>query len=265
MAVKPWQTKNIKGSSGVPLPTVFDSLRQLEVNFYRGDLVMIAAASNVGKSIVSLWVATKSGVPTLYFSADSGPVTQVGRLVSMETDLTAGQAKALVKNGGHHEILNSSKIEFSFQGSPDLEFDIGPEIQAYYQQYGEDPALIVFDNLTDIVTGQNADDPFAGLETLLSQLHKLARDTGACVIVTHHVKGEFGNGDVPVPQNGIKGQVSRVPNVILTLYKVPGVLEGQSDTLMICPVKNRDGAVDQSGNRAAAVEFDAANMRLIET
>ena len=92
----------------------------------------------------------------------------------------------------------------------------------------------------------------------MSWLHDLARNTSACVVVLHHVTGTYNDADKPVPLSGIKGQIGRVPEMILTLHKE--VNEGFADILKVSTVKNRGQKADPSGYSYVELEFDGDKM-----
>jgi replicative DNA helicase len=58
-----------------PLPTVWKDLETKDIKFRRGQVCMVAAAPNAGKSMFALVYAIKSKVPTLFFSADTDIAT----------------------------------------------------------------------------------------------------------------------------------------------------------------------------------------------
>ena len=57
-------------TKATPLPDVWKGLAAEGIKFRRGQVCMIAAAPNAGKSMFALIYAVKAKVPTLFFSAD---------------------------------------------------------------------------------------------------------------------------------------------------------------------------------------------------
>jgi len=80
------------------------------------------------------------------------------------------------------------------------------------------------------------------------------------VIGLHHVTGPHNDGDKPIPLSGIKGQIGRVPEMIMTLHRVPN--EFGPDALNISTVKNRGGKSDPSGQDFASLEFVGETMKI---
>jgi hypothetical protein len=253
------QSKRIRGSAGEPLPTVFKSLESAGIVFKRGQYALIAAGAGTGKSAFTLTQALKSKVPTLYFSADSDAYVQLTRSIAIMAEVSVEAAnKAVLANdlGQLAGSLTDIPIRFNYDASPSLD-TIETSVEAYEEVYGEYPALIVIDNITNVrIGGDGDDDPFSGLEGLNDYLHTMARETGACVVGLHHVTGPYNDAEKPIPLSGVKGQISRVPELILTLFKPePGKIG-------VSAVKNRGGKADPSGNEYVELEFTGDMMRI---
>ena len=58
-------------TKATPLPDVWKNLVKQSIKFRRGQVCMVAAAPNAGKSMFALIYAIKANVPTLFFSADT--------------------------------------------------------------------------------------------------------------------------------------------------------------------------------------------------
>ncbi|MFD0384473.1 hypothetical protein ACFQ2B_26210 [Streptomyces stramineus] len=123
---------------------------------------------------------------------------------------------------------------------------------------------MVIDNITNVDTGGSgtAEEFTFGLEGLCDYLSEMARETRAHVMAMHHVIGDYSDGLKPVPQSGIKGKISRVPALILTVHKEIDGMGGR--VLHISPVKNREGFEDSSGETYASYEFNTRNIRLTD-
>lgn len=235
---------------------MFKGLEAKGTRFLRGQLGLIAAGPGTGKSVFASTLAIKSGVPSLIFSADSDAFTQLTRAICITSDITVEAATELVIKDNLSSVaesLSGYPIRFNYDASPSLD-TVETSLSAYEEVYGEYPALVVIDNITNVSLDRAEEDRFESLEGLLDYLHSMARETGACVIGLHHVTGPYNDADKPVPLSGIKGQLGRVPELILTMHKVRGP-EGQPDVLRVSTVKNRGGKADPSGNTFAELEF----------
>ena len=172
----------------------------------------------------------------------------------MVRDGTLGEAEA---------EFDGIPIRFNYSASPSLT-QIEQSMRSYEEVYGDFPALVVVDNVTNVRTGHDHDDdPFSGLEALMDELHVMARFTGACVIGLHHVTGGYNDADRPIPLSGVKGQIARVPEMVLTLHKVSE--QFGPDSLRVSTVKNRGGKSDPSGQEFVALEFSGETMSIKES
>lgn len=258
----PMQSLYIKGSAGDPLPTVFGSLEAKGTRFLRGQLALVCAGPGTGKSAFVLTYALKAAVPTLYFSADSDAFTQLSRMVAIQTGWSMDKSSRLVRDSDLEDISGELDlpIRFNYNASPSLD-QIENSMEAYGELYEDYPALVVIDNITNVrAGGANDEDPFSGLESLMEYLHDMARRTGACVIGLHHVTGPYNDADKPIPLSGVKGQISRIPELILTLHRVSEEFGG--DSLRVSTVKNRAGRADPSGMDYAELEFVGDRMQI---
>lgn len=201
----------------------------------------------------------------MYFSADSDAFVQLTRSISIRTGWTLEKAAHAVledKLGDIIEELSGVPLRFNYSASPTLD-DIELSMQAYEEVYGDYPSLVVVDNVTNVIGTSSGgdDDPFSGLESLMDYLATMGRNTEACVVGLHHVTGPFNDSDKPIPLSGVKGQIARVPALVLTLHKQPGEIPG-TDTLCVSTVKNRGGKSDPSGHTFARLEFRGDTMTI---
>lgn len=260
------QSLYIRGSAGDPLPKVWDALDEKGTQLRRGQLCLICAGPGTGKSAFVLAYALKSKVPTLYFSADSDAFTQLSRSVSILSGMPLEKSTRAVRSADlGDEIgkeLDSLPIRFNYKASPSLDV-IEESMEAYNALYEDYPALVVIDNITNVRSDfGEGNDPFSGLEALMDYLHEMGRETGSCVVGLHHVTGPYNDGDKPIPLSGIKGQIARVPELVLTLHRVQN--EFGPDALNVSTVKNRGGKSDPSGQGFASLEFVGDTMQITD-
>lgn len=260
------QSRRIRGAAGEPLPTVFQALENKGTRFLRGQFALIAAGPGTGKSAFTLTYALKARVPCLYFSADSDAFVQLSRSVSVMTGWSIEKAAQAVRSDDLREatgLLSGIPIRFNYSASPSLD-DIELSMRSYEEVYGDYPSLVILDNVTDVLlkSANGDDDPFSGLEALMNYSSTMARNTEACVVGLHHVTGGYNDANKPIPLSGVKGQITRVPSLVLTLHKKPGVYDGDPDTLCVSTVKNRGGKSDPSGNDFAELEFRGDMMSI---
>lgn len=256
------QSKRARGAGGEPLPTVYQALEDKGLRFLRGQLVLTAAGPGTGKSAFVLNLALKARVPTFYFSADSDAFTQQTRSIAVLKGCTLAQAGHAVLSGDMSEVdpyLEDVPLWFNFDASPSLD-TIELQLAGYLERFEEFPHLIVVDNVTNVRGASTEDDPFTGLESLMDYLHDMARRTGACVVALHHVTGQFNDAEKAIPLSGVKGQITRVPEMVLTIHKRAN--EYGNDTLCVSGVKNRAGRADPSGHTVCELEFIGDRMTI---
>lgn len=254
---KAWATTQVKAE---PLPVVWKDLNNNNIKFRRGQLCMVAAAPNAGKSMFALVYAIQAKIPTLFFSADTDIATvslRVAAAQSRHDQVTVEQAFQDNNKRYDKYLREASHIQWVFDSSPNLD-DIESEVKAYVELYGIYPELIVIDNLMNVVAEH--DNEWAGLRDIMMNLHDMARKTEACVLVLHHVSeaSEYGSPTMPPPRRAIHGKVSQLPSVILTLGYDPS-----QGFLRVAAVKNRFGPhfADASQWTTLFVRFASCSIR----
>ena len=246
-------------TKATPLPDVWTALADKQIKFRRGQVCMVAAAPNAGKSMFALIYAVKAKVPTLFFSADTDTTTVMMRAaahvsghnqVNVEQNLSA--------NNNHYDTSfeKLKHIKWVFDSNPSLD-DIELEIKAYVELYGLAPELIIIDNLMNVAA--ETDNEWAGLRAIMMELHDMARKTEACVLVLHHVseQSEYGSPTKPPARRAIHGKVSQLPALILTLGYDPA-----QAILSVAAVKNRFGphTADASNYATLLVNYAACQI-----
>ena len=251
-----WSNTSIKAE---PLPDVWSSLKDKQIRFRRGQVCMVAAAPNAGKSMFALIYAIKANIPTLFFSADTDTATVMLRAASH----LSGHTQLTVESNLHsypdyydNKLAQMNKIQWVFDSSPSLD-DIELELKAYMELYGEAPELIVIDNLMNVAA--ETDNEWAGLRAIMMELHDMARKTEACVLVLHHVSegSEYGTGVNPPPRRAIHGKVSQLCSLILTLGYNP-----MQQLLNVGVVKNRYGPHSADGSMGIELSANYAACQI---
>jgi hypothetical protein len=255
------QAVHSTNSSAKPLPDVWDGLKRQGMRFRQSQLCLIAGQPNSGKSLMALVYALKTGVPTLYFSADTDPITQMFRTVAGLTGLPQQQVETYLDADSHYfdPLLaeRGSHIKWVFDPSPDID-SIELEILAYGEVYGMAPALIVIDNLMNCVsvTGEE----WSGIRAIMSELHHVARKTGACVLALTHMS-EAGTGDpkMPAPRRAILGKASQLPSMILSIAMNPEYGE-----FRVAAVKNRFGEHSADASNFVTLGIDPSRVQIAD-
>ena len=248
-------------TKATPLPDVWQALAVKQIKFRRGQVCMVAAAPNAGKSMFALIYAMKANVPTLFFSADTDTTTVMMRAASAASGHSQVSVELNLSNDKHYYDKHFGKlnhIKWVFDSSPSLD-DIELEIRAYVELYGEAPELIVIDNLMNVAA--ETDNEWAGLRAIMMELHDMARKTEACVLVLHHVseQSEYGSPSAPPARRAIHGKVSQLPALILTLGYDPS-----NGELKVAAVKNRFGPHTADASRYANLYVNYAACQITD-
>jgi KaiC/GvpD/RAD55 family RecA-like ATPase len=244
-----------QGAQGASIETPYKSLTNLGFSLRRGQLSMIAAAPGVGKSALALDIAMRLNYRSLYVSADTDSFTMGLRAAAKTTGHTQEQVERGMSDPDLAPMYRDAlakmwNLRFSFDCSS-ME-DVRDEVFAYATAHGEfPPGLIVVDNLVNVADGE---DDYRAMRSAVSDLDRLAHNTGAHVMVLHHATGRYEDGDTPIPQSGLENKVAKIPAQILTLTRV-------NSDMRVHIVKNRAGKADPRGGLSAALMVDLACMR----
>jgi hypothetical protein len=252
-------------SAGQPLETNWPKLKAASVEFRRGQLIIIASGPGVGKSIFALTLAIWSRVNGIYQSADSGSSTQYARAVSVLTNELVAQVQAKMDRGSTAEydavLEQIHGLRFDFNAGPTLN-DLEDAIYAFGHLHYRYPELLIVDNLSNVVD-ESGTEGFQGLENILAYLHELARKTNTCVVVLHHLTGFYEDGNTPPPLSALRGKVSKLPELILNLYREDDGFGGEN--LGIAIVKNRGGQANAAGNLTVSLALDLSRMSITDS
>lgn len=243
-------------SSGEPLPEVWKSLTEATVVFRRGQTVLLGAAPQVGKSAFALRWVIESGVRAIYFSADSGPGTQLKRCVSIVSGRPMDEVTAAMDRKVNFDDLLKplNRIWWEFDAGPSFD-SIEASVHAY-SYLGAYPEAIIIDNLLDVDLGESASSEYLNVEAVMLFAKEMARKTGACVMVLAHLTGEFEDGRTPTHLGSVRGKGGKVPEMVLLPYL-------DEDDMVMVIAKNRDGIGDGGGNHTVTLRRDMSRM-LIE-
>lgn len=261
------QGRRKNAAAGEPLHCPIGVMNESKSFIRKGQLSLVGAGPGSGKSALVQYILQRGsghGVDdperqtnrTFYFSADSDQTTMWKRSAAIATGYTQDSIDEAIfsDNIGHLEEVvtrSAGHMRFDYNSSPSDQY-ILDSIAAYSCVYGAYPEVIVLDNLKNCSI-DGVEGEFQALEEVCGFLHDLARDTNAAVIALHHVTGENEDGQRPIPLSGLRGKVSKTPEVVFTLHRREG-------NMFISPVKNRNGVADASGQWLLPVQVDLARM-----
>lgn len=257
------QGKRQNKSAGEPIPMPWRQLKDVGAHVRRGQLALVAAPPGTGKSLLAQALAHRGDdegdVPsTLYFSADSDAGTFAQRAASIATGYQLSDVQRLIQEGnddGLEAAIAAQTGHMRMDYSSDVtDQEMLDEIDAYAEVFGKYPDLIVMDNLSNLSV-EGSENEFHGLQENCFFLHNVARQTNSAVITLHHVSGEFEGGDKPIPLSGLRGKVSKTPELIFTLIR-------SGEVMNVSVVKNRSGKAFADGSNAIPLPLDLSRMRL---
>lgn len=236
------------------LPERAGFLREAGVKLRRSQFSIVAAAPAVGKSTVATNYAIRTGVPSLYFSADSDEWTVRPRCAAILTGKPlAGVEQDLTDPAWlpfYQETLSQAdNVDWCYRSDIDLDFII-QRVKAHKEVRGPaSPSLIVVDNLTNTVT---SDDEYGELRGTCRALQGLARTTGAHVMALHHVTGAKENGDQPIWLGDLLGKIGKIPEIVIGFNRM------DQQWLNMTVAKNRGGP---SGRQyAVSIDYSRATV-----
>nr|WP_306428149.1 DnaB-like helicase C-terminal domain-containing protein [Brevibacterium sp. 68QC2CO] len=260
------QAVRMSATAGKPISVPYGNFSANGVCFRRGEFTLVAAGPGSGKSALMLNMLQRGNGhghvhPTVYFSADSGPAQVFQRSATIACNNhgyaydMAGVEQIAKDEGGHAWLedlvrQDASHIRYSFDSTLTTD-GIMDELESYGMVYGEWPEVIVIDNLMNVDAGSG--EEFTDLNEASFFLNDLARDTNAAVIALHHVGGQHEDGDKPIPLGGLRGKVSKLPSMILTLHRV-------EDEMKVSVVKNRAGRAQADGGWGVELQCNLAYM-----
>jgi predicted ATP-dependent serine protease len=253
------QAANKQKSGAQLLPDLFPALANDGVRFRRGQVTMIAGQPNSGKSLLALFYAIKSDVPTLYVSADTDAYTTAIRAAAVITGNQVSSVEESFNSGNGYEFYQDElgtlkNLQFSFDPSPTLD-DIDLSIQAYGEAFGEYPHLIIIDNLMNVAALH--DNEWTGMRDIAKAMHHVARQTEAAVFLLHHTSEGEGRPELPPSRKSIQGKISQLPEMILTV-----AMDHDTNEYRIACVKNRFAKNSASGAIFTVLYADASRMTL---
>ena len=249
-------------SSGVPLPDFFGLLKAHEIRLRRGQLTMLVAQPNGGKSLFAAFAAIQMRVPTLFISADTDEATMRIRAAAHLMQKPAREVEEMMASSGSVIVDEALEVldEFLFlayEPAPSLD-DIWEETLAVEEVLGRWPTLVVIDNLMN-VQGES-DGEWQEMRANMQHFHTLARKIDACIMVLHHVSESDSRPFAPPSRRSVQGKVNQLPEQILSVAMNP-----KENQFRIAAVKNRHGAHDPTGEEYVSLVVDAPRMSLYES
>jgi hypothetical protein len=244
------------------MPSVFPQLSALQADARRGEIMMIVGQPSAGKSAIALWKAItwtwRDALRGIYFSADVTAKPAAARAVSMLLgDVGTNRAQELLEGGENRVLgvvdeLTRRGMEWAFDAEISAS-NLDLNLLAFEEKWGEYPAYIVVDNLTDVET-RDGENEGGILRGTVRDLNYMARETNAACIVLQHVSEDAKEDPVP-PRKSIMFKVAVKPTIILGTARTGG------DQKPLGILKNRYGPEDKYGKDVIWVPFNPDTLQ----
>jgi hypothetical protein len=233
-----------------------------------GNLMAVAAASGVGKSMFALnWVAKTPG-PHLYVSLDTTLDDQAVRLLALTGHLTTeqiteGRDEDPAWAGLWSDHLSSLDTAVRFTDQPTNLKEIKEVVIAETEFFGRSPVVVVVDNVADLLEEEESASEY---HRIFGGLRQIARDCNTMVMALHHLRrkpARFGSaeqdqGTKPVMKTDILYGGDREVQYLLGLWR------SRPDILSCGVLKNRMGQADPSSNINVRLRADFAKGTVSE-
>lgn len=256
--------RTAKADAGIILPEIpsLDTLYRSDfrVKFRRGQTCMITGEPGAWKSGLMLYLAINWNLPTIYFSADMDEHTAMTRMAASLSGESAEQVAFDIRHGNaqqYAEEMENSNVWFCYDPNPSIDTIYG-EIAAFVELYDAYPAVIVIDNMMDMIM-DGAENEFSAMKQMILELKSLARDTSSSVFILHHMlqdtKPVRGYDDGVPPIGRISGKASQTAGLILSIAIEDTILK-------IGVIKHRYGKSDKTGRQFLQYRVDPAVNRI---
>jgi hypothetical protein len=247
-----------------PLPSVpaFQRLYSMGCVPRRGEVTLVAGLPGACKSMFALHWVLEMNLPTIYFSVDSNPHTQMSRLIANRTGEWTSRVEETLKAGEgwkYDGVFSGTNVFFSYEVASITWIE--HEISAYVELNNQYPDVVVIDNLMDIDHKVESNE-YGDMRAILGEFRKIAHDTGITFIVLAHMNESSAAltvtkpdpnrpGDrsaYPLPSRDLAGKVGQRPEIVLSVAR-----DEETQDFRISAVKNRHGESSKGANRWATI------------
>lgn len=246
-----------RGSSGVPLPTVYESLAFAGADICRGQLTLIVGPPAAGKSTLAMNLIARMNVPSLAFLLDTTELTASARFASIITGDDYKTVKASIIDGNAHyhdlllEKLPDVQVVFHAPGPEDVQL----QINAFEQRYGLPPDVVLLDNLGN--QSSAFDNEWAVLKALTLELDTIARKEQCAIIAAHHTTDL--TTCEPAARDKILGKITQYARLVFSVN-----YNDVTHEYRVAIVKNSEGKTDAGAKHPVVLWSDPARMLITE-
>lgn len=213
----------------------------------RGSMMVVMGAPSAGKSLFALNWCLRVAEPSVLVSLDTTMSDQAVRACS----ILAGVPKKHVEEspeawGQYLDRKNLNCRLYDLNVTPK---DINDLVLAEEEYWGRAPAIVVVDNLVNVVR----DTSYEAYRSTFLELQKVARLRECVVVVLHHVKRDSATGPLSLHSGQYSGE--QEAEVVLGLWRSLRGLE-------VGVLKNRNGLAAPDGSMSVPLNLDITTMRI---
>lgn len=245
-----------RGSTGIPLPTVFHSLHARGADICRGGLTLIVGPPSAGKSLLANAIVAMAKVPTLAFLLDGNELMASARYAAILTGDDFKVAKQGIMDGEakYLDALASMPDMQAVFYAPGID-DVQLQLDAYEQRYGLPPDVLLLDNLGN--QSSAFDNEWAVLKAMTLELDLMARREQCAVIATHHTTDL--DSCEPAARSKILGKITQYPRLVLSCGFNP-----ETGQMKVGIVKNSEGRTDKEAKDPVILYAEPSRMQVRE-
>lgn len=249
--------RTLTEQAGEPIDSPWQEVQRM-FDVRRGDTVTVLGAPMSNKSNLLLNWAIQANVPTIYGNFDTPQIDMTTRSLAIMSGDTTQQVMDGLPEGTHAKYAeNFLGLWFSEDKdclTPDSDgFTLMDELALAYEEFwGDGPAMIVLDNLSDTARDVNHVD----LQKSFKAARDLARRTNTAVFALHHVKRDQEEKDLsakPIRLNDGVGAGERDAAAVMGLWKPK---YGEQKVLRVAHLKNKRRHADPAGSVYLDFELD---------
>lgn len=235
-------------------------------------VMIVLAASGVGKSTFALDWVLELGEPALYLSLDTALVDHAIRVIAR------GQSRTIedIEQGhdddprawaaSHAEYLNSQQARVRFCDQTMKVESIGELVAAETEYWGESPKLVVVDNLMNLIEGAESAGEY---RRVVGELLRIAKRHHSLVVGLHHLRkkpaksvkddeDDDDEGTRPVRLHDSLFAVDQEAKYVIGLWRP------EPWDLKVSILKNRMGQANANGKVQISLSVDMARAQIKE-
>lgn len=237
-----WATA-LKRKQGAEVPVPWN----LGIHPMRGNLMVVMGSPGVGKSLFALNWCLGIQEPSLLLSLDTDMATQAVRACSILAGVP--QERIMKQADVWAQYLDRKNLLCRMYDLNMDTKDLNDLVLAEMEYWGAVPALVVVDNVSNVVTEMG----YEAYRSAFLGLQKVARIRGTAVVALHHVKRDSSSGALSLHSGQYSGE--QEAEIVLGLWRT-------GPSLRVGVLKNRNGPSDPTGQQSIPLNLSHSTLRL---